>query len=167
MKCLVCGKHFEGGECPRCGFPEIQFPGDPEEGRKKLRPAVDEYRRKLLDRVGQIGVIVCFWKDEDGVVVLDREERLPLGSGTELLGRTAWLPRKFARIPDAQELQLRVYMDGADGSREATVRLPNLLAPELQELGATVDEDMTLRLLLRSRTEGPVVSDRVSLLEQS
>lgn len=168
MKCLVCGKNFQGNICPRCEFPVVNFPGPLEEGIKNIQPEIMKYREKLL-RPCQVGVTAYRWKDENGKIVLDQEERLPLGNGAELLEKEAWLPQKFARIPDAAELQVRVYIDNGKSRRETQVRLPNLMGAELQELGmkvTEVDKDLKLVLLLRGRTQGPVSSDGIALLEE-
>lgn len=165
MKCLVCGEIFEGNECPLCGFPVVNFPGDPEAGLKLLQPTIQQHRKTFLNRF-QVGVTVYHWKDADGKLVLDREERIPVGTGAELLDGEVWLPRKFARIPDVPELQVGVYIDNGERCREVQVQLPNLMGRELQELGmkvVTADSECRLVLLLRNTTEGPVASDGIAL----
>lgn len=166
MKCLVCGEIFEGNECPRCRFPVVNFPGDPEAGLKMLQPMIEQHRREFLSRF-QVGVTACYWKDADGKLVLDRKERIPVGTGAELMNGEVWLPRKFARIPDVPELQVGVYIDSDEYHREMQVPLPNLMGKELQELGmkvVTVDSECRLVLLLRNSTEGPVASEEIALL---
>ena len=149
MKCVVCGKEYEKDRCPVCGFPKVEFPGDPEEGLRAMRPAIEAYRDDFLSKVS-IGVIVYQWKDDNGAIVLDRSERLQIGTGKELMGNTRWLAEKFARIPDEEGLQvnLSIRINGKD--EERSVRIPNLMEPELQELGAAVDEALNIQLLLRN-----------------
>ncbi|MCD8086521.1 MAG: hypothetical protein LUF28_09435 [Clostridiales bacterium] len=144
----------------------VNFPGDPEAGLKTLQPMIKAHRKEFLNRF-QVGVTACYWKDRDGKLVLDREERIPVGTGAELMNGEVWLPQKFARIPDVPELQVRVYIDNAERHREVQVHLPNLMGRELQELGMKVvmaDLECKLVLLLRNSTEGPVASDGIALL---
>lgn len=149
MKCIVCGKDYEKDSCPVCQFPKIEFPGDPEKGLQAMKGAIDAYRDDFLKQVS-VGVIAYQWKDDNGVIVMDRSERVQIGTGKELREATRWLAEKFARIPDEEGLQvnLSIRINGKD--EERSVRIPNLMEPELQELGAAVDEALNIQLLLRN-----------------
>lgn len=161
MKCIVCGKEYEKDKCPVCLFPKIEFPSDPEKGLRAMRPAIDAYRDDFLGQVS-IGIVAYHWKDDDGDIVMDRNERIQIGTGKELLGNTKWLAEKFARIPDEEELQvnLSIQVNGEDEVR--SVSIPNLMEPELQELGAVVDDALNIQLLLRN-SSGSTQSEKTPL----
>ena len=161
MKCIVCGKEYEKDSCPVCNFPKIEFPGDPEKGLQAMKPAIDAYRDDFLGQVS-IGVIVYQWKDDNGEIVMDRSERLQIGTGRELLENTQWLAEKFARLPEEAQLQvnLSVRVNGKEEARN--VRIPNLMEPELQELGAAVDNALNIQLLLRN-SSGSTQSEKMPL----
>ena len=151
MKCLICNTNYQGNECPNCKFPYIAFPGDAEEGIRRMKPQLDAYRRAFLERIS-LGVVSFFWKEQEGRLVLDREEVRPIGSGKELCAGTVWLKQPFARLPEAETLAIRLALTVDGETRELSVSLPNRLEPELQQLGAEMNEQMQLRLLLRNRS---------------
>ena len=161
MKCIVCGKDYEKGNCPVCGFPKIEFPGDPEQGLRDMKPAIDAYRDDFLSQVS-IGIIAYQWKDDNGSIVMDRSERVQIGTGKELLGTTKWLAEKFARIPDEENLQVSLSIQAKGRSEERSVSIPNLKEAELQELGATVDGGLNIQLLLRN-SSGTTQSEKMPL----
>ncbi len=149
MKCLICNTSYEGVECPNCKFPYIAFPGDPEEGIRQMKPQLDAYRAVFLERI-RLGVVSFFWKEQEGSLVLDREEVRPIGSGKELCAGPVWLEQPFARLPEAESLSIRLALSLGGEKRELSVSVPNRLEPELQQLGAEMNEQMQLRLLLRN-----------------
>ena len=149
MKCIVCGKDYEKDSCPVCQFPKIEFPGDPEKGLQAMKPAIDAYREDFLGQVS-IGIIAYQWKDDNGVIVMDRSELVPFGTGRELRGNTKWLTEKFARIPDEERLQVSLSVQVNGKSEVRSVSIPNLTDAELQELGAAVDDALNIQLLLRN-----------------
>lgn len=162
MKCFVCNYEFEGNICPRCRFPKVFIPGDFESGLKKIQPEIDAYRDEFLGGI-EVGILAYYWKDENGAVVLDRAERIPFGTGRELVGNTVWLDRSFARIPDEEQLKVHVYIKAGGNEREATISLPNLREAELQQIGIVTDDDYNFRLLLKNKTGTPTSSDSVAI----
>ena len=159
--CPVCHCRYESGECPVCKFPDIAFPGDPEEGLRRMKPQIDAYREVFLSEL-KIGVVSYTWKDQDGSLVLDKTRVMPFGTARELREGPVWLSQSFARLPDAGQLnvQLAVELDGE--TRKLPVTLPNLLEPELQQIGAELDSEFCVRVLLRNRS-GSSASDRIPL----
>ena len=161
MKCIVCGKEYEMDACPVCRFPKVEFPGDPEKGLQAMKPAIDAYRDDFLGQVS-IGIIAYQWKDDRGMIVMDRSERVQIGTGQELRGNTRWLAEKFARIPDAEKLQVGLSIQVNGKGEERSVGIPNLMEPELQELGAAVDDTLNIQLLLRN-SSGSTQSEKIPL----
>ena len=161
MKCIVCGKEYEKDKCPICNFPKIEFPTDPEKGLQAMKPAIDAYRDDFLSQVS-IGIIAYQWKDSNGEIVMDRSERIHIGTGKELRENAKWLAEKFARIPDEENLQvsLSIQVNGKD--EERNVSIPNLMESELQELGAAVDGALNIQLLLRN-SSGSTQSEKMPL----
>lgn len=163
MKCLVCGKNYEAAECPRCHFPDIQLMGDREAALASLMPTIQTYRKNFLSKV-KVELVIYHWKDQNGQIVADYWEPLLLGTANDLLMSEIWLDQKFARIADLEMLSVTVCITVADERREEQVAIPNLHEPELQQLGAYVDEDFNLVLMLRNDTHLPVKSVPVLLL---
>ena len=161
MKCIVCGKDYEKDKCPVCNLPKIEFPTNPEKGLQAMKPAIDAYRDDFLSQVS-IGIIVYQWKDDNGALAMDRKERVPIGTAKELRDNTRWLAEKFARIPDEEKLQVSLSVQVNDIDEEQSVGIPNLMEPELQELGAVVDDALNIQLLLRN-SSGSTQSEKIPL----
>lgn len=164
ITCLVCGKQYETGDCPRCQFPDVQIPGSREKAIQNLKPAIDSYRANFLTTV-RVEVLSYYWKDNGGTLVLDREERRLLGTASELMKGEKWLDQAFARIPEAKLLPVRVAIVCGEESRLLTIPVPNLTGAELQKIGAVMDENCNLRLLLGSDTQTPTRSDPVAIFD--
>ncbi len=162
MKCLVCGKVYEAAECPRCHFPDVQIMGNRQEELEKLKPTIDAYRQQFLSTV-KVELMAYRWKDQDGQLVLDRTDRMLLGTANTLRQGEHWLTEQFARIADQKEISVTVCITAAEEKREVQVSLPNLLKQELQQIGAYVDGSWNLFLLLRNGTEAPTKSNPVPL----
>lgn len=163
MKCYVCSKTYEGSECPRCRFPNVQVPNTTwEEARQALIVSINAFRTNFLQSI-QAGLVIYHHKDEDGVYVLDREETVSLGSGTDLYEKELWLDREFARLEDAASVSVRLKITVGDSTREEQVSLPNLRAPELQQIGISLDDQFQFRLKLRNVSEKPTCSAPVEV----
>lgn len=162
MVCLVCGKEYIGSECPRCRFPDVQFPGDPQKAIENLRPAIEVFRDQFLQSV-KLEIAAFYWKDEDGTVVLDREERVLLAGGEELLQGPKWLAQEFARIPDEQWVSVTLYITVAGTLRQEQVMLPNIHSPQLQQIGAEMVGGGSIRLLLRNAANELTKSELIQL----
>lgn len=162
MKCLVCEKVYEAAECPRCRFPNIQIMGDPKTALASLKPTIDAYRKNFLSSV-KVELVAYRWKDQNGQVVLDREDRMLLGTADKLQQGDTWLKEKFARIADQKNITVTICITISGEKREVRIPVPNLHKAELQQLGARVDEECNLVLLLRNDTETPTKSKPVPL----
>lgn len=163
MKCLVCGKDYDAAECPRCHFPNIQIMGDRDTALAQLMPTILAFRESFLGNV-DVSLLIHHWKDRDGQIVPDREEYLRLGSAAELQKEERWLSNQFARIPDVEAISATVLVAVKNSIHHLQISVPNLQQPELQRLGARLDDDMNLRLLLRNDSQQPVSSAPVPLL---
>ncbi len=156
MKCLVCQKTFEGGICPRCGYPVVEGT-DVDALMETLRPQIEEYRRIFQSGV-RLELGIFRWKEEDGTVVIDRRELLSFGPYAELAGKQTWLPQQFARIPGVDTLELQVRLSIGEAARELSVPVPNLAEASLQSVGIELSEDMFFRLLLKNDAGGESAS---------
>lgn len=163
VTCLVCGKKYEAGDCPRCKFPDVQIPGmEREKAIIHLKPVIEASRRAFLENI-RVEVISYRWKDKDGTIVLDRKDNLVLGTGTALAQGEVWLPGKFARIADEAKIPVKLRITAGEEVFEKTIRVPNLHKPELQQLGAKLDQNFNITLLLRNDSQKSVQSDPVPL----
>lgn len=162
MKCLVCGKEYEAAECPRCHCPDILIVGDREKALESILPTINQYRKNFAEAV-KLSLVTYRWKDQNGQLVLDKKELIPIGTATELMQSEKWLDNKFARIADSKEITVNVCVAMRDDEQTVTVAVPNLKKEELQQLGARVDDNFTLSLLLRNDTELPTISKPVDL----
>ena len=164
MKCMVCGKEYEGAGCPRCNFPNIQIPGDPDAAMNTLRPTIAKYRQDFLNKI-EIGVLTYYWKDEDGILKVDHEKRCSFGTWEKLYEKEVWLPQKFARIPDEKSLAVKVYLRVGNEERVEIVEVPNLSEAQLQEIGVRLNADFTFCLMLRNDTGTPTRSGTIMLFQ--
>lgn len=150
-KCVVCSAGVRNGVCPVCGFAVVHFPGSFEEGMKLIKPEVVATRMEFLSKV-KVFLPIYFWKDQNGVIALDREEKVSLGSGTELYGKRVWLPQRFARLPNRSALSVTLSVTVEQKEYQKTISVPNRMESELQELGMEMVEAMQVKLLLRNQT---------------
>ena len=162
MECLVCGKEYVGSECPRCRFPDVQIPGDRQKAIENLRPAIEAFRTQFLKSV-KLEIAAFYWKDEDGTVVLDREERVLLVDGEELQQGPKWLNQEFARIPDEEWVPVTLYITVAGDTRQEQIMLPNIHSPQLQQIGVETVESCGIRLLLRNVANEMTKSETIQL----
>lgn len=162
MKCYVCGKQYEGTECPRCGFPAVEVPGASwEDARTALAATIEPFFQGFLDSIS-VSVTMLQHKDDNGVYVLDWEKPLILGTGKELYDRELWLDQEFARLEEPT-FSVRLNLTVRGKTRTEQVELPNLKAAELQNIGIAMDKQFNLRLKLRNTSEKPTASAPVEL----
>lgn len=167
MKCLVCGREFEGHTCDICHFPVIDFPGDPEEGIQNLAPTIRSYRETFAKKV-EVGIVRYSWSIEEGKVVEGQEGYLSFGDLSSLMGQTVWLEQAFDSLSKKENVEITVYVnikDEKSGYRKwnITVKTPNEQGSEKQYLGITVDEAFGCCLKVRSGEKEALESERFSL----
>lgn len=165
MKCLVCGKSFEGAGCPRCNFPVLSILGDYEEGIAQQQPIIDAYRENFLARV-DVGVETYSWTEKDGKIVLDRIGHTSVGNGTSIWKKSRWMPARYARSADTDHIQIKVYGILNGQKKEQTVSLPNLIGAGLQQLGAEMNGEMAVTFKLRNEAGEESVSQLIPLFEE-
>lgn len=162
MKCYVCGKQYEGNECPRCAFPAVEIPNTTwEQGRQALIATINPSRAAFLKSV-EVSLVIYHYRDENGVYVLDREESICLGNGEKLYENEVWLDQEFARL-EGPSFSARLRLSVRGQTREELVEVPNLNAAELQNIGISMDEQFNIRLMLRNASEMPTTSAPVEL----
>lgn len=154
-QCRVCHKELTSPArpCPRCGFQEPAFFGDPVSAEKIINHKAENHRVQYLSSF-DFGVTIYRWKDQDGTLVLDRTERLSFGTGSDLLDKTHWLEQPFARIPDvdAMDLELSILQNGKTcGNIPVSVAVPQ--GNHLQQAGISLSRDLTVQLLLKNPQE--------------
>ena len=162
MKCYVCGKQYEGTECPRCGFPAVEIPGASwEDARTALTATIVPFFQGFLNAIS-VSVTTLQHRDDNGVYVLDQEKPLVLGTGRELYDKELWLDLQLARL-ETPTIPVRLNLTVRDRTRQEQVELPNLKAAELQNIGIAMDKQFNLRLMLRNTSEKPTISAPVEL----
>ena len=154
-QCRVCHNELTtpAKPCPRCGFQEPAFFGDPAKAEQIISHKADTYRTQFLSEF-DFGITIYRWKDKDGTLVPDRTDRLSFGSGTDLLDKTFWLDQSFARIPDlaAMDLELDIRRNGT-GYQTLSVPVPVPKGNHLHQAGISLSRDMTVQLLLKNPQE--------------
>lgn len=165
MKCIVCNKEIVSPlrPCPRCGFLQPAVVGDAAGAEDFITGKAQKHKQELLGNY-DFGLTVYHWKDQDGTVVLDREERLSFGKGDALLAAPVWLNQSFARIPDVDtmELELSIQLGGESAEKiPVTVAVPQ--GKHLQQVGACIGADLSVKLLLKN-PEGQTESGAVQFL---
>ena len=149
MKCLVCGKEYDGAECPVCRFPNIQIPGNYEEGLLAIQDEIEEYRKQFFSTF-YVGIRTWHWIDINGTLKPDYAEDLYFGQIGSLQGEEQWLSRPFARIPDVTMLNITIVIKQAGEIVEKTVTVENLSEMQLLEIGAVVDDQYNVQIIVRN-----------------
>lgn len=151
-ECRVCYKELASvaQPCPRCGFVRPAVIGDPNTAEALIARKAEEHQINFLKRF-DFGVMIYYWKDQDGTIVLDRKERLSFGIGSDLLNRPLWLAQPFARIPDMQEMHIELsVMDQGTEQLRLPVKLPIPAGSHLQQIGIELMPNMTIQLKLKN-----------------
>jgi len=151
QKCTACGRSYESDDvCPVCGYSEPAFIGDENAAAVYIKREAAKHRLAFLKSL-DLGVTAYFWKDDNGVIAEDRQERLSLGSGESLWKNTVWAKQSFARIPDLAEMtvELSVLKDGKALSKQS-IRLPVPAGQHLLQLGMELGEGLTVQLKLKN-----------------
>ena len=148
MICLVCKKEFHGSKCPRCGFPVVEST-DVDVLIESMREQIENYRHSFLSGL-TLSLRIYRWKADGERIVPNGSELLPVGSFLELCGDPKLLAQKFARIPDADTLELEVVFTSGERSRTVRVSVPNLKEPSLENIGVETDADMRFRVCLKN-----------------
>ena len=164
-ECRVCYKENANlmQPCSRCGFLQPAIIGDANAAEAFVERKARNHRINFLKGF-DFGVTVYYWKDQDGMIALDRKERRSFGLGSDMLDNTIWMDQKFARIPDEQQMQveLSVLENGAE-RLAIPVAVPVPAGAHLQEIGIEVSSDMVAMLKLRN-PEGQTASAPVLFL---
>lgn len=154
MKCAACDTAYDNEKldfCPHCHFPPTAIYGtgkEYEEGRRLLNTRISEHCREYLSDV-QIGIEVAYWKGSLDQVKFDRKELLIIASGPSLLDGPQFHPQKFARIQD-KTLRLTVVVKKGSSEQKYSVNCPNLLQPDLQQIGVRIQDRLYAELILRN-----------------
>lgn len=151
-KCRVCHSELihPAKPCPRCGFQEPAFFGDPARAEQLINQKADAYRTQFLGNF-DFGITIYRWKDQDGTLALNYTERLSFGAGTELLGKLRWLDQPFARIPDLEKMNLELsVLRGGQHYRKITVAVGVPRGNLLQQVGISLTRDLTVQLFLKN-----------------
>ena len=152
--CLVCGEtHSAPNACPVCKFPIVHMPKYDDAAKENLRPTILSYRKQLLSNI-DIAIVAYSWKDDNGYIALDKKTVVPIGKASEIAGESSkWVNQKFARIADEEKLDVTVQVSIYGNRREKQYSLPNLTEAQLQEVGASIDSELNLRMLLKNDTK--------------
>ena len=150
MKCPVCNKVFDGGECPRCLFPVVEST-DQDALLEMLRPQIETHRVEFQKSIC-FSLLVYYWKEQNDTIEFDREEALPFGNYYDLKGKKVFLPQQFARIPDTNtvDLQVSITITISDQKETKTVAIQNLNEAALQTVGIEVNDRYQFRVLLKN-----------------
>ena len=165
MKCFVCGKEYTGGECPRCHFPNVQLPGDYEEGLAAIRDEIKAYRERFFGRC-LVGIRTWHWMDVEGELQPVCAEDRYFGQLLQLQEEEQWLSWGFARIPDVPELEITVLMKQGEEVREKTVTVANLIEQQLLEIGAVADDQFRVQILVRNASGTIRKSAPIALIDE-
>ena len=79
------------------------------------------------------------------------------------MAKEVWMNEKFARIAGEAFITVSVEIALADETRTVEIRLPNLQTPRLQQLGAGINDNFGLYLLLGNGADEPTRSEPVAL----
>ena len=164
-QCRVCHKELNNPArpCPRCGFQEPAFFGDPNKANQVINQKADAFRNQYLSAF-DFGLTIYYWKDQNGQLVLDRTQRLSFGIGSNLAGNVCWLDQPFARIPEVEKLDLELsILRENQNYRKLYVAVPVPQGNHLLQAGISLSRDMTVQLMLKN-PQGQAQSTEIPFL---
>ena len=151
-QCRVCHNELisPARPCPRCGFQEPAFFGDPSKAEQVINNKADAYRTQYLNGF-DFGLTIYHWKDKDGTLVLDHTQRLSFGTGSTLADKICWLDQPFARIPDLAKMDLELsLLHNGNTYRTMQVSVPVPQGNHLLQAGISLSRGMTVQLMLKN-----------------
>lgn len=164
MKCIICGKRFEKNECPVCHFPIIDFPCDITVGMQSIMPEVISYREIFAARVN-IGLVNYYYIFRNDQIYEANEERIFLGSATELFQKDTWLCRTYENLTDTDRVDICLYIRADNQEFRRCVSVPVIHDAEALEIGITLDKDFRFCINIRSEIGEICKSDFYDLFD--
>ena len=163
MKCVVCGKNFNGKECPVCSFPVVEILGDDfEAGMRSLEPEIQKHRREFAKRV-TLGVTVYNY-EFDTKIVEKGSEIIKLGSIDALQNKT-WMNEEFEAVSSRDSLPVNVSVWVDDKMvQQYLVNIPNIKTAEKLRLGVVADDKLNFTMLLSDNASTVVRSPRIPII---
>ena len=150
MKCIACGNEVSGSSCLYCQFPVYEIVGDNvDESVAQINALAKTHRENYLNNL-QLGVLTYKWKAENGKIVEDSQIPEYFADGQILKNGEVWFSGKFARIPNEDTLKVKMAIKTNTRIRTLSVDIPNLMEPELQEIGFRLEDMLHVRMLLKN-----------------
>ena len=161
MSCNVCHKPLDGRiQCPRCQFMNSAVFGNADDVRPMMEEDVRSYRQRYLSRF-RFGITMRNWKEQGSTYAEKSAEELLFGNGSELYGKTVFLPRDFARLPGDGTLSIEAFILEDSQKRPVTFRIGQLPQPMLQKIGLRLDSLDNKLMLILSLDNGQERQDSV------
>ncbi len=156
MKCLVCGKEYDGAECPECRFPNVQIIGDYDEELKKLQPKIEEYRKEYLKRNAnlswKIGLRVLRKIGFEGERVKAIPEVFYFGTIGDILDKDIWLDNPFVGFANANnEVALDIVISDGTNTSNKNVIIPGVKDTVYLNVGIYMSDADTFCIKLKDK----------------
>lgn len=155
MKCLVCGKEFEGStKCPVCGFTSAAIVGEQtEEMKRHMKLLAEEHKERILGGT-ELSIVVYEWQpNKDEILELAEKDYVSFAPCKDMVqGQIYWISEQFARVDGSNvELILAVNKDG--NQKEITVSVPIPKGEDFWTVGASLEDGFSVKLHLKTNQQ--------------
>ncbi len=151
MKCPVCGTTLSASRCSLCGYEEtaLAVGMSKEKNLQRVQNNITKKKTEFFSKI-QVGIVLYSY-DVDENSVEESEERTEVLSGL-VTGRDYWLPKEFSYHVPRDSVEVDIYVKIAGLGREFlhSISLRNIEGEEEQKVGLQIDEDLQLRVKMRS-----------------
>ncbi len=164
MKCLVCGKEFQGTECPICHFPIVEIPGDYESGLRTLQPVIKSHRDAFVEKIS-VGVVTFEYEIENGMINEKGMKQCSFGTVTEMMNQIKWLDTVFENPMTRKSMDITIIIS-IDGMRDEqrTVSVPILKTEGKISLGIFCDDTLHLCLKVKDEKGQEATSEKIAIV---
>lgn len=142
MKCPCCFETYEGdGNCPLCGFENVQIVGDYDEGLKLIQPMIEQHRKEFLGE-HRIGIKLVKRKDTNSSDLSVVTEILYFGKVSELIGTEKWLGKQIVAFPDSRDSVIaEVVISSNINETTQKIAIGGLKKEGIIDFGVSVNKD--------------------------
>ncbi len=164
MKCLVCGKEFQGTVCPICEFPIVEIPGDYEAGLRTLQPVIRSHREAFAEKI-HIGVMIFEYEIDNGTIRETGSRKKFFGKVAEMMHRKKWLDTVFENplSRKSMDIHMVICVDGRKDDNR-TVSIPTPKTEGKISLGIVCEDTFCFYLIVKDEKGNEVTSRKMEIV---
>lgn len=156
MKCLVCGKVYNGNMCPICDFPVVNI--TTREAEEALQKTIKAHRAAFLKKV-RLSLLAHTYAVDDSSVTLQGNDKISFGDVSHLCNQSTWSDTEFTNVKQRKTIPVTLCVDIENKpGYQVEVNVENLPSDSLWA-GLAVDSSLQFSFLLKDSSGHSVRSE--------